>query len=290
MSGIRWVYCSIGSLEYCSLKEFDPLTLERLSTCIRPIYGVFSTVSIRRCTKKRHTVSTTHDGFNAGRAKRISTMLLRAYPEAHCSLSFASPFQLLIATILSAQCTDKRVNGVTPVLFQKWATAEIMAEAPLEEITRVVKSTGFFRAKARNIKLCSQHLVEHHNGRVPQTMNELVALPGVGRKTANVVLGTVFHTAVGVVVDTHVGRISRRLGLSCHSDAVGIEKDLVLLLPKNRWIGWSHCLIEHGRNVCLARRPHCGSCILARICPKVGVPAAVQISECHRLGKKPVST
>jgi endonuclease-3 len=197
--------------------------------------------------------------------------LCEAYPDSHCSLDFASPFQLVIATILSAQCTDKRVNMVTPELFRRWPDAAALAGATQRDLEAVIRSTGFFRAKAKSLLGCAQALVDRHGGEVPQTIEELVRLPGVGRKTANVVLGTAFGIASGVVVDTHVGRISRRLGLTRAADAVRAERDLVRVLPRDHWIKFSHRLIEHGRGVCSARRPVCDDCSLLDLCPRVGV-------------------
>ncbi|MBM4013080.1 MAG: endonuclease III [Planctomycetota bacterium] len=207
------------------------------------------------------------------RAAAIARRLATAYPGATCSLDFASPFQLVIATILSAQCTDRRVNLVTPELFRRWPDPAALAAARPPDLERVIRSTGFFRAKAKSILGCARALVDRHGGHVPQTLEELVRLPGVGRKTANVVLGTAFGTASGVVVDTHVGRISRRLGLTRHADAVRAERDLIRLLPRDEWIGFSHRLIEHGRGPCAARRPRCEDCPLADLCPRVGVAA-----------------
>ena len=209
----------------------------------------------------------------SSRAKTLVQRLREAYPDAHCSLDFASPFQLVIATILSAQCTDKRVNMVTPELFRRWPDAAALAGAKQRDLEAVIRSTGFFRAKARNILGCCQTLVDRHGGEVPGTLEELVKLPGVGRKTANVVLGSAFGMAAGVVVDTHVGRISRRLGLTRHTDAVRAERDLVKVVPRDHWIAFSHRLIEHGRGVCSARAPHCPGCPLEELCPRVGVVA-----------------
>ena len=209
-----------------------------------------------------------------GQGPVVARRLARGYPQAHCSLDFASPFQLLIATILSAQCTDKRVNAVTVDLFRRWPTAAALAAATQAEVEAVIRSTGFFRAKAKNIRGCCEALVERHGGEVPRELEELVRLPGVGRKTANVVLGSGFGMPSGVVVDTHVGRISRRLGLTRHADAVRAERDLMVAIPKPHWIAFSHRLIEHGRTVCLARRPRCEGCLLADLCPRVGVQTA----------------
>jgi endonuclease-3 len=205
------------------------------------------------------------------RAETVARRLARAYPEARCSLDFDTPFQLLIATILSAQCTDKRVNAVTGKLFGRWPTPAALAGARQGELEAVIRSTGFYRAKAKSILGCCRGLVERHGGDVPRTLDELVRLPGVGRKTANVVLGSAFSDASGVVVDTHVGRISRRLGLTRHADAVKAERDLVAVLPKSQWIAFSHRVIEHGRTVCTARRPRCEICVLADLCPRKGV-------------------
>jgi endonuclease-3 len=206
----------------------------------------------------------------------VARRLGKVYPQALCSLDFASPFQLLIATILSAQCTDKRVNVVTGGLFARWPTAAALAAAGQAEVEAVIRSTGFFRAKAKNIRGCCQALVERHGGEVPRTLAELVRLPGVGRKTANVVLGSGFGLPSGVVVDTHVGRISRRLGLTRHADAVKAERDLIAAIPKSHWIVFSHRLIEHGRTVCTARRPRCEDCPLTDLCPRVGVKPATK--------------
>ena len=207
----------------------------------------------------------------ARRAEAIADRLERCHPDADCSLDFENPFQLLVATILSAQCTDKRVNMVTGELFRRWPTPAALAAARQPDLERVIRSTGFYRAKAKNILGCCRALVDTHGGRVPDTLPELVVLPGVGRKTANVVLGSAFGKAEGVVVDTHVGRISRRLGLTKQPDAVRAEKDLVAVIPRHHWIAYSHRLIEHGRTVCTARAPECDQCPLADLCPRVGV-------------------
>jgi endonuclease III len=210
----------------------------------------------------------------AERAEAVAARLERLHPDARCSLDFANPFQLLIATILSAQCTDKRVNLVTGGLFRRWPTAAALAAARQSAIESAIRSTGFFRAKARNIRGCCQALVERHGGEVPRQLAELVKLPGVGRKTANVVLGCAFGQAEGVVVDTHVGRISRRLGLTRHTDAVRAERDLVRVVPRSHWIAFSHRLIEHGRSICQSRKPRCEECPLSDLCPRVGVKPA----------------
>jgi endonuclease III len=204
------------------------------------------------------------------RARRLLRVLARLYPDAHCALRHETPLQLLVATILSAQCTDARVNLITPALFARYPDAHAFAHADLRELESYVKSTGFFRNKARNIVRCCQQLVERHGGQVPATMEELVPLPGIGRKTANVILGDAFATP-GITVDTHVGRLSRRLGLSAHTNPVKVERDLMELIPRKQWTVFSHRLIFHGRQVCHARKPNCAGCALAKLCPRTGV-------------------
>ena len=208
-------------------------------------------------------------------AKRHAAGVVRrlkaAYPDAHCALVFRSPLELLVATILSAQCTDVRVNMVTPDLFAKYPDAQALAAARTADLERAIQSTGFFRNKAKSIAGAAGRLVAEHGGEVPQDLATLVKLPGVGRKTANVVLGTAFGIPTGVVVDTHVARLSKRLGLTRHTDAVKIEQDLMRLLPKREWIDFSHRMIAHGRQICLARKPKCDVCPLADICPRIGV-------------------
>jgi endonuclease III len=197
---------------------------------------------------------------------------LRAtYPDAHCELNYETPVQLLAATILSAQCTDERVNIVTRDLFAQYPTAEDLAAVPIKRLEKIIQSTGFFRNKAKNIKACCQALVDEHGGEVPQDLETLVALPGVGRKTANVVLGTAFGLPTGVVVDTHVSRLSQRLGLTDKTDPVKIERELMDVLPKKQWINFSHRMIHHGRQVCNARKPKCDECGMQRFCPQIGV-------------------
>jgi len=202
---------------------------------------------------------------------RIVALLKQQYPDVECALVHDTPFQLLIATILSAQCTDERVNIVTKVLFRKYKTPAALAALPVEQLEKLIQSTGFFRNKAKNIHDCCLKLALEHGGQVPADMDKLVNLPGVGRKTANVVLGTAFRIASGVVVDTHVTRLSQRLGLTQHEDAVKIERDLIDVLPQVEWIDFSHRLIWHGRRVCKARKPLCEQCVLKEDCPKVGV-------------------
>jgi len=201
------------------------------------------------------------------RAREIYDRLTAHYPDAHCALDFKSPFQLLIATILSAQCTDKRVNMVTPALFKRYKTPAALAAAKPEELEELIKSTGFFRNKTKSLLGMSNAVAERHRGKVPDTMEDLVKLPGVGRKTANVVLGNAYDKNEGVVVDTHVGRVSKRLGLTRQTDPVKVEQDLMKLFPNDRWTMLSHLLIEHGRRICEARRPKCESCFLSDICP-----------------------
>jgi endonuclease-3 len=205
------------------------------------------------------------------RALKVVRLLNKEYPDAVCALVHHSPFELLVATILSAQCTDERVNMVTPGLFKKYPDPAAFAAAPLPAIEKAIQSTGFFRNKAKSIKACSTALVEQYDGEVPQDLESLVQLAGVGRKTANVVLGVAFNIATGVVVDTHVGRLSRRLGLTANDDAVKVEADLMKLLPKKEWIGFSHRMIYHGRRVCIARKPKCDQCVMNTFCPKIGV-------------------
>jgi endonuclease-3 len=201
------------------------------------------------------------------RTQKILAGLRQTYPDAHCELNFSNPLELLIATILSAQCTDKRVNLVTAELFRKYRAAKDYADAPSADLEQAIRTTGFFRNKARNIQACCRALVEQHAGRVPRTMEQLHALDGVGRKTANVVLGNAFGINVGVVVDTHVARLSHRLGLTKQTDPVKIEQDLMPLVPQQDWTLFSHWLIWHGRRRCAARTPDCAHCEIAALCP-----------------------
>ncbi len=204
------------------------------------------------------------------RTRRIARALARLYPDAHCSLDYASPLQLLVATILAAQCTDARVNKVTPALFARYPDALAFASADQAELEALVQTTGFFRNKAKNIIACCGALVEQHGGEVPQTMEELVPLAGVGRKTANVVLGNAFGVP-GLPVDTHVGRLSQRMGLTERADPVHIERALTALLPPKEWVMFTHRMIFHGRRVCQSRKPRCEGCELAALCPRLGV-------------------
>ena len=201
------------------------------------------------------------------RVRQIIRLLKKEYPDARCSLDHSNPLELLVATILSAQCTDERVNLVTADLFRKYRTWRDYADAPTAELERDIHSTGFFRNKTRAIQGACRLIGERHGGRVPDSMEELLELPGVARKTANVVLGNAFAVASGVVVDTHVSRLSERLGLSREKSAEKIERDLLGLVPESDWINFSHLLIAHGRAVCKARTPLCGECTLAKLCP-----------------------
>ncbi|GLZ13784.1 endonuclease III [Actinomadura sp. NBRC 104425] len=203
------------------------------------------------------------------RARKINRVLAEVYPDAKCELNFADPFQLLIATVLSAQTTDVRVNQTTPALFAKYPTAEQLAAADPEDVERILKPLGFFRAKTRSVIGLSAELCERFGGAVPRTLDELVTLPGVGRKTANVVLGNAFDVP-GITVDTHFGRLARRFRWTAETDPVKVEHEVGELIPRKEWTILSHRLIWHGRRVCHARRPACGACALARLCPSFG--------------------
>jgi endonuclease-3 len=205
------------------------------------------------------------------RTAQILAILKRTYPDAHCALHFKTPLELLIATILSAQCTDERVNQVTPALFARCPDAASLAAISQSELEKIIHSTGFYRAKARSLRSCAASLVADHQGKVPRTMEALHKLAGVGRKTANVVLGNAFGLSEGVVVDTHVGRLSRRMGLTRHLDPVKVENALARLIPKQDWTLVSHLLIAHGRKRCNARKPDCTQCELQKLCPQRGV-------------------
>jgi endonuclease-3 len=206
------------------------------------------------------------------RALDIVSRLKRMYPKAKVSLDFTNPFELLIATMLSAQSTDVRVNIVTKSLFRKYPNPQAFASATQPEMERDVRQTGFFRNKAKAVIAASKAIMEKHGGEVPHTMEELTALPGVGRKTANVVLGNAFNMPVGIVVDTHVTRVSGRLGLTANVDAVKIEQDLMKLIPQKEWTSFSHRLIQHGRQICIARKPKCRECRLNELCPSAEEP------------------
>jgi endonuclease III len=205
------------------------------------------------------------------RAGRVIGVLRQTYPDAHCELDFRTPLELLIATILSAQCSDKQVNLVTADLFSRYRTAADYAQADLEELAEAIRRIGLFRSKARNIQACCRKLVAQYQGQVPQTMDELIQLDGVGRKTANVVLGNAFGISVGIVVDTHVARLAQRLGFTTEQQPVKIEPELMRLVPPGQWTLFSHRLIWHGRRRCAARNPDCPHCELAAECPRIGV-------------------
>ena len=209
----------------------------------------------------------------AARTLEILSRLTQAYPDARCALNHHSPYQLLVATILSAQCTDVRVNLVTPALFAAYPDPAALARGRQPDVERLIQSTGFFRNKAKNLIAMAQAVVADHGGRIPSTMEELHALPGVGRKTANVVLGNAFGINEGLTVDTHVTRLAGLLRLTRHSDPVKIEQDLMKLVPRDQWTLVSHLLILHGRAVCIARRPQCGRCVLADLCPSAKLTA-----------------
>ena len=198
-------------------------------------------------------------------------LLHETYPDAHCELNFNNALELLVATILSAQCTDERVNQVTPVLFARYPTAQALAEADIHELEEIVRSTGFYRNKAKNIQSAARRIVEVYGGEVPSDMNELLTLGGVARKTANVVLGNVFGIAEGIVVDTHIKRLSERLGLTTETTPEKIERDLMALTPREEWIVLSHLLVFHGRRVCNARKPNCTICVISHLCPSAAV-------------------
>jgi endonuclease-3 len=204
------------------------------------------------------------------RVRAIVEGLEELYPDVDCELDRETPFQLVCATILSAQCTDERVNRVTPELFRRYSTPEAMAKAPLPALEKIIRSTGFFRQKAKSLKGTAQGILERFGGEVPRTLAELTTLPGVARKTANVVLGTAYGLAEGIVVDTHIQRLAMRLGLTRATDPKGIEQDLMKVLPHESWIRMGHQLIWHGRRVCFARKPNCAECTLAAFCPSAG--------------------
>jgi endonuclease-3 len=204
---------------------------------------------------------------NVERTARIIALLKQVYPDAHCELGYRTPFELLVATILSAQCTDVRVNMVTPAVFSRYPTPAALAKARQEDVEELIRSTGFFRNKAKSLIGMAQALTASHRGVVPRTMDELQVLPGVGRKTANVILGNAYGLNEGITVDTHVARLSTLLGLTRQTTPERIEQDLMALVPREDWAVLSHLLIRHGRRVCIARRPKCGECVLNRLCP-----------------------
>ena len=218
--------------------------------------------------KTRHSSPSTRHA----RASELLRILRATYPDAHCELNHQGAFQLLVATILSAQCTDVRVNMVTPALFKKYPDANHLAAAKQEDVEDLIRSTGFFRNKAKNLIAAAKSLVQKHDGEVPKDLETLTHLPGVGRKTANVVLGNAYGIEAGIVVDTHVARLSKRLGLTKHTDPVKIERDLMKVVPQESWTLWSHLLIWHGRRRCSARKPDCPHCELESLCPSAGKP------------------
>lgn len=201
------------------------------------------------------------------RMQTVLSLLKKEYPHAECALTYSTPFQLLIATILSAQCTDARVNIVTPILFSAYPDAYVMSKAKLSDIEKIIHSTGFYKAKAKNILACSKQIINHFNGELPLSIEELTTLPGVGRKTANVLLGNAFGMNVGITVDTHVTRIMNLLKFVQSKDAVKIEMSLIPLVPQDDWTVFTHVIIQHGREVCIARRPKCQNCIISKYCP-----------------------
>ena len=202
-----------------------------------------------------------------GRAFRIISLLKKKYPQACCSLNFENPLQLLAATRLSAQCTDERVNLVTPALFKKYKNAKDYADASQSELEKMIRSTGFFRGKAKSIRMAAKKIVERFGGKVPRTMEEMLSLDGIGRKSANVILGNAYEIPSGIAVDTHVLRLSKRLGLSYAKTPEKVEEELMKLVPKQDWILFPHLIISHGRKICQARKPKCGECRLNKLCP-----------------------
>ena len=221
------------------------------------------------------------------RAQKIFVLLQQAYPTAHCELHYSSPLELLIATILSAQCTDKMVNVVTTELFRKYGNASDFAQADPSQLEQDLRRLGFFRMKARNIRACCQKLIERHGGQVPRSMEELTQLVGVGRKTANVVLGNAFNQNVGIVVDTHVTRLSRRMGFTKETEPVKIEDELIKIVPRDSWTSFSHWMIWHGRRRCGARNPDCAGCEIRLLCPSAGKcgPPRAQSKQSRQIGR-----
>lgn len=282
-------YCDNGKVKYAK----PPASVIRIEITLAKIGRSMKNrqntqASGWEANSDRHGMKT-YDTAMPTVAKRVPLLLAelnRLYPDPRCELTFESPFQLLIATILSAQCTDVAVNKVTPGLFQRFPTPTALANAELAEIEAIIKPTGFFKNKARSIQNCCRMLIEKHGGQVPNTLDDLVHLPGVGRKTANVVLGDAFGIP-GITVDTHCGRLSRRLGLTALDDPVKVEFALMKLIPQPQWTRFSHQLILHGRRVCFSRSPKCETCTLAQHCPKLGVtlmnsPRMKQNKKTHR--------
>ncbi len=241
----------------------DPPTSKMRQTSAKPAITTARKPAAKRAARARRL----DPALLGPHAASVYEGLSSLYPDAHCELDYQTPFQLLVATILSAQCTDRRVNMVTPVLFSRYPDPAALAAARQEDVEAIIRSTGFFRNKARNLIAMAGAVVERHGGEVPKTMDELVRLPGVGRKTANVVLGNACGLNEGVVVDTHVQRLAARLGLTTEQDPEKIERVLMDLYDRDRWTMLSHLLIWHGRRVCDARKPRCGDCVLAAVCP-----------------------
>ena len=224
----------------------------------------------KKTTKPRRVPRLRGEALRA-HALEIQRRLAATYPDAHCELTYRNPFELAVATVLSAQCTDARVNMVTPELFRRWPTPQALAQASLEAIEAVIKSTGFYRNKAKSILGLAQQVVAEHGGEIPAEMDALVRLPGIGRKTANVVLGNAFGQNEGIVVDTHVARLSARFGFTRETDPVKIEQALIPLFPRESWTQLSHLMIWHGRRTCAALRPRCGDCVLVDCCPSAAL-------------------
>lgn len=244
-----------------------PTAASRQTPSGKKIYTPPPVATKGRLTKAKAAEAQALEG---DRITRILDLLDELYPDAHCELDFRNAYELLVAVILSAQCTDERVNKVTPALFQRYPDAAALLASDVAELEELIRSTGFFRNKAKNLRGAAKKIVEKFGGEVPRTMDDLLSLPGVARKTGNVVLGTAYGIPSGVVVDTHIGRLSQRLGMTREQDPVKIEQDLMELWPKERWIMSGHRLIWHGRRVCFARKPSCGTCTLAPHCPSAG--------------------
>jgi len=230
-------------------------------------------VAVKRASARRLNVARESTTARKARARAIARALARAYPDAWCALHYRTPWELLVATILSAQCTDAMVNQVTPALFAEFPSPAALAAAPAARVEELIKRTGFFRQKTKAIQATARAIVERHGGEVPDSMEALTELPGIGRKTANVVLGTAFGKPA-IFVDTHVRRLANRLGLTVDDDPDKIERDLQALLPPKEWTAFAHRLIHHGRRVCVARKPRCSACPLLRWCPQIGVKAS----------------
>jgi endonuclease III len=254
-------------LGHCSFVSHCDKAGNRAGVC----FIAFTRLVVRQEKSPRMSSAKPTRAGKKSQAIRVCSALKRAYPEATCALTHANPYQLLVATILSAQCTDARVNMVTPELFARFPSPCDLATAKSDDLEALIRSTGFFRAKTRSLLAMAKQVVDEHDGEIPRSLPDLTALAGVGRKTANVVLGTAFGIASGVVVDTHVKRLAKRLGLTSKTAPEQIERELMEVIPRSNWVDFSHRMIRHGRLVCLARRPRCENCSLASICPRVGV-------------------